>query len=167
MDKIKFIWGGILVAVVIAIGGYFFPQVVEDAFGRVGTAFRNGICVGDSSANCTPTQYALTIGSNGSTIYELKATTCELIGTNRTHTATSTFAYDCAITGLTSSDVVMAQIATSTDFSDALSGWSITAAKASSTSGFITVILDNRTGGSANPSATGVGSTTNVWYIDN
>lgn len=38
-----------LVAIVIAVGGYFFPQV-QTAFGEIGTRFNNGLYVGPVSA---------------------------------------------------------------------------------------------------------------------
>ena len=107
----------------------------------------------------------LKVGTNGSTIAELKATTCDLIGTDASHAASTTIPYDCAITGIASGDVVIAQLATTTS---ALSGtyWDIVAAKASTTAGYITVLLYNN-GASAVPSATAVGSSTNALYIDN
>lgn len=108
-----------------------------------------------------------TIGTNGSAITELKATTCALIGTDGSQAASTSVPYDCAVTGIASGDVVLAQIATSTDFAGPVFGWDIIAAKASTTAGYVTVLLANKTGAAATPSISGVGSTTNIWYMDN
>lgn len=109
-------------------------------------------------------QGGLKVGPSGTILSQLIKGTCELIGTNVTQTGSSTLPYDCAVTGVVSGDNVMAQISTSTAFKT-LNGWSLTGSKASSTSGYITVLLSNHTGASANPSATGVGSTTSYLII--
>jgi hypothetical protein len=106
----------------------------------------------------------LKVGANGSTITEMKATTCDLIGTTFTQPATTSVAYDCAVTGVASGDVVFAQLKTATG---TVGSWDITRSMASTTAGYITVLLTNHTGVTAVPSATAVGSSTNVFYIDN
>lgn len=98
-------------------------------------------------------------GSSGSRVGPVISNTCELIGTHVTQAGSSTLPYDCAVTGVVSGDYVLAQLATSTAFKT-LNGWEIVGAKASTTSGFITVLLSNLTGGSADPSATSVASST-------
>lgn len=100
----------------------------------------------------------LQIGQRGSEVKNLLKGTCALIGSDVSQTGTSTKAYDCAVTGVVSGDIVHAQLATSTPFS-ASRNWAITAAQASSTSGFITVLLTNL-GQTAVPSASAVGSST-------
>ena len=105
------------------------------------------------------------IGTNGSTITELQATTCALIGTDASQAASSTVAYDCAVTGVASGDVVMAQLATSTPRAG-VGHWNIVGSKASTTAGFVTVMLFNH-GAAAVPSVTAVGSSTQIWYMDN
>lgn len=109
---------------------------------------------------------ALQIGSAGSVISELRATTCNLIGTDGSQAASSTAAYDCAVTGIASGDVVMAQLNRATAFGTNI-GWTIHASKASTTAGYVTVILGNWSGVAAVPSVTAVGSTTQIWYMDN
>lgn len=106
------------------------------------------------------------IGTNGATMTELKATTCNLIGTNGSHTASTTVAYDCAVTGVASGDVVLAQLASSTPVGGGAFGWDIRGAIASTTAGYVTVLLYNG-GPSVVPSATSVGSSTQIWYMDN
>ena len=118
-----------------------------------------------SFSGATTFTSTLTLGTNGSAVSELKAAQCNLIGMNVSHAASTTKPYDCAITGIASGDVVFAQLASSTPVGGT-SGWRIDAAKASTTAGYITVLLFNR-GPAAIPSATSVGSSTNVLYIDN
>lgn len=151
-----------LIAIVIAVSGHFFPQA-QELLGASGTRFPNGIAVGTGAS--VSTAGTLVIGANGSSISEFKATTCNLIGTDASQPASTTVAYDCAVTGIASGDVVMAILASSTPrFGQ---GWDIKAAIASTTAGFLTVLLSNETGTAAVPSATSVGSSTNVWYLDN
>ena len=110
----------------------------------------------------------LKVGSNGSTIAELKATTCNFLGMDVSHAATSTKPYDCAITGLASGDVVLAQLATSSPNAGQTDiGWFMRSCHASTTTAYITCDITNFTGGAATPSVTAVGSSTNVWYLDN
>lgn len=101
------------------------------------------------------------MGSSGTALTNVVGTACDLIGTNGSQAATSTVAYDCAVAGVTSSDRVIAQLATSTPVG-ASSAWWISAAKASTTAGFVTVLLSHN-GPAAVPSATNVGSSTSVW----
>lgn len=151
---------GLVIAIIIAVCGLFFPQA-QALLGRIGTAFPNGISIG---AGTVSTAGSLVIGASGSSINELKATTCDLIGTNASHAASTTIAYDCAVTGIASGDVVMAQLATST--ARGFGAWGIVGSLASTTSGFVTVILNN-SGLAAVPSVSSVGSSTQIWYMDN
>jgi hypothetical protein len=129
-------------------------------------SFVEGLFAGNSRQLEITRNGALKIGDNGATFAELKATTCNLIGTDGSQTASTTVAYDCAITGIASGDVVLAQLATTTVYVGGSAGWLITASKASTTSGYITVLLSNLTGSNRVPSASNVGSSTNVWYAD-
>jgi len=106
------------------------------------------------------------IGANGSEIAELKAGQCTLIVGTVAHAASTTKAYDCAFTGVTSTDVVTdAMFATTTAvLYDNM--FTIQYAAPSTTAGFITVLVFNP-GAARNLSATGIASTTNVMYIDN
>lgn len=116
-------------------------------------------------------QGGLHIGPNGSTINELKATTCNFLGMDVSHAATSTKPYDCAVTGLASGDVVMAQIASSSPTAGQTTiGWLIRSCHASTTADYLTCDWFNATGASSVPSAVAndrIGSSTNVWYMDN
>lgn len=108
-------------------------------------------------------QNSLSVGPNGTQIAQVLKGTCNLIGTNASQAASSTLAYDCAVTGVKSGDTVFAQLASSTPVGGA-AGWSISATLASSTNGYITVLLVNR-GVAAVPSATHVGSSTQYLIV--
>lgn len=52
MKNTKSIWAGILIAIILAVGSYFFPKVKEvtpDELGSVGTRFPNGLVSGSGS----------------------------------------------------------------------------------------------------------------------
>lgn len=104
------------------------------------------------------------VGANGSDIHELKATTCNLLGMDASHNATSTKPYQCNVTGVASDDVVLAQLSTTTA-NTLYGGWVITSAVAT-TSSAVQITILNLTGAAAVPSATAVGSSTNIWYAD-
>lgn len=118
---------------------------------------------GYNSAKDINTTGGFTVGSSGTTFAKQIGTTCNLIGTDGSQTASTSKAYDCAVTGVTASDIVFAQLATTTTATINCPGWWITAAKASSTAGFVTVILANSACGAAVPSVTSVGSSTKIW----
>lgn len=166
MQKDTFARVGILIAMVIAIGFGVVNQMaistLAGAAGRVGTVFPDGLGVGTS----TVTRYDLTVGNGGTALSGLIANSCNLIGTDSSQPATSTKAYDCAITGMTPSYKVFAQLASTTPVILAAtgsgSGWLIVGSSASSTAGFVTVLLHNGSGTAAVPSATNVGSSTKV-----
>lgn len=103
----------------------------------------------------------VTFGSSGTTFNKIIEGTCSagLIGFDTTQTASSTRPYDCAVTGVVSGDVVMITNATTSALWNGANGstgygaWYVSGAKASSTSGFITVGVTNATGLSGVPSA--------------
>lgn len=148
-----------LVAIVIAIGGYMYPQVQSAVSHFGGTTNYDALQVSK-----------LTVGASGVGMGQFSPTTCNLIGTDASQAASSSKAYDCAVTGITSGDPVIALIATSTTANAATGaaslcpGWQIVGAKASTTAGYATVILANNSCGAAVPSATSVGSSTNIWF---
>ncbi len=160
MTNLKLIWAGITVAIVIAIGGYFYP-VVQQLAGSVGSRFPNGLAVGSSAS---VTQNKLTIGNSGTALGNVISTTCNLIGTDASQAASSTLPYDCAVTGVTSSFNAWAQLGTSTPRSGGGSYWEITSAKASTTAGYVTVLLYNG-GAAATPSLSNIGSSTKIIAI--
>lgn len=124
----------------------------------VGTLYADAV----SSASVVPT--TLTVGANGSTISEMKATTCALAHGGATVAATSTLHVKCSVTGVAPGDVVFAQIGATSTVAQA--GWMITQAKAGDIAGEISVALVNLTGVAATVPL-GIASTTNIWYIDN
>lgn len=138
------------IAIVIAIGGYFFPQVSK-TLGAVtpGTRFPHGISIG------LPANSPTNIG-------DIKSGSCNLISSAFTGiAASSSLPYDCAVAGVVSTDQVFAQFATS---SSPYGGWLITGAAASSTAGFITINAVNNTGGAAVMPAS-VASTTKYFIV--
>lgn len=153
---------GLLITVVIAIGGYYFPQV-QKALGVVGTRFPNGLAVGSTAS---VTQNKMTIGNSGTAIGNFLFGTCNLLGADMTQAASSTKSYDCAVTGATSASIVFAQLSTTTgEFALGNQLWDIVSAKGSTTADFITVRLFNGTNASTIPSAANVGSSTNYLII--
>lgn len=144
MNK-TFVYGGIMIAIVIAIAGLFFPQV-QSFVGRVGTQFPHGIVVGSNTFS--PSNLSL-----------VKAGTCSILA-NASVAATSTANFDCAFTGVRSGDVV---VVTQVSSSTVASQYVIKGANASSTADFITFSVLNLTGAAATPAATnGFGSSTQV-----
>ncbi len=164
-------YGGVLavVAVVIAIVAFYFPKQVIVDFGNKTASFwdtAEGYKVDGTTVINGSGQ--LILGTNGSTVTELKAALCDISGTTDTsHAATSTKYYYCAVTGVASGDVVFAQLA-STSALNVIGSWVITDAKASSTAGFIDLMIMNLTGAARVPSAAvgGFASSTNVLYLD-
>ncbi len=160
------LWIALVVVAIIAIGGCFYPQV-QKAVSHIGlagetnyntlgvTGLKVGASCGDSfgsstAAGCRPTAH-LIVG------------TCALLGLDVSQAASTTVPYDCAVTGVTSSDNVIASFSTTTAVSVGWAGqpsWLISGAKASSTAGFITIGLTNLSGAAKVPSATNIGSTT-------
>lgn len=148
MESSKTAFYLVLVAIVIAIGGYFFPAIQHLA-GEVGTRFPNGLSVGNSTTvpgGVAPTQGKLTIGLTGTPLGQVMASTCALIANSYTVAASSTVPMDCAVTNALSTDLVFAQFATSTQIGQG--GWAVRGSSASSTNGFITITVVNSTGAS-------------------
>lgn len=129
-----------LVAIVIAICACFLPlrQTVAPSSGSVtnGTAYPHGIQVGNPS----------TLGVYPTNLATILSSTCALIASTYTVAATSSVNMDCSVPGSILGDLAFAQFASSTTPG---SGWSISGAAASSTSGFVTFTVYNGTGASA------------------
>lgn len=143
MDKTKLALGVALVAMVIAIGGYFFPQIKGSvlSFGGVTNydevdvdALRVGSGCGAGSSSCVAPRLDL-----------VAVGTCSLIAPSFTVAASTTVSMDCAVSGVTSGDFVFAQFATSTTLGN---GWAINGASASTTAGYATFRVTNWTGAS-------------------
>lgn len=162
MENHKFLWGAILVVMIIAIGAYSFPAsrvVIDKALGAVGTRFPNGLAVGSTAS---VTQNKLTVGNAGTAIGNLVFGTCTILA-NASVAATSTSNFDCAFTGAVSGDKVVASLAASSTLA---SQYVIKGVSASSTSDFITFSILNLTGGAAVPAATnGFGSSTQIILV--
>lgn len=152
MTSEKKLWVALIAVAIIAIGGYWYPQV-EKLAGSIttGTNFKYGISVGNTaSLGVVPTNFSKIFGG-----------TCSLIAPVYTVTASSTVAMDCAITGAVSTDLVDAWFATSTATG---AGWSVVGSSASSTAGFITLRVVNNTGTNAIIPAS-IASSTDYWIF--
>lgn len=114
-----------------------------------------GVLVGPVNTGANTLQ----IGTNGTSLSQLLKGNCALIGMDASQAATTTEPYDCAVANVKSGDVVLAQLELSASLGTQ-PGWVITGAKASTTPGYITVLVENITGAAAVPSVTGVGSST-------
>lgn len=151
-----------VVALIIGVGGYMYPQFVttqpivteEEQFGAAtpGTRFPHGITIGLPASSPTNVSKILT-GS------------CNMIGADASVTASSTSSFDCAIPGVISTDRVVAMLSTTTNVANSPLNWNIMSAKASTTAGFVTFRLTNLSGANAVPSATAVGSSTSYIVI--
>jgi len=168
----KIVYGGILIAIVIAVGGYVFPQVKQVAIELgSGTRFQHGISIGTATA---PAANGMKIGDNGSEFTELKMFSCtSIIGANTAQVASTTAPYDCAVTGVASGDLVFAMMSTSSPYSSAVADvfiglpFHLVGAKASTTAGYVTLMWENDMGRTGTLGATGgVASTTNILYGD-
>ncbi len=153
---------------VVAIGLAIFAVLnAGPSFGSVGTRFPNGLAVGTTA---TVTQNKLTIGNSGTALGNViygTGTGFPLIVTSQaayTQAASTTQPYDIAVAGLVAGCTVNVTYATSTA---TLIGaqWPILGVKASTTAAFATVVIANYTGTAANPSVTGIASSTNVVAI--
>lgn len=133
-----------VVAIVIAIGGYFFPSIAPHAFGGV------------TNYDEVDTTALKVGGSNGSRVGPIIIGTGALISANVSVAASSSQEFDIAVTGVVPGDSVNAQIASSTVASSL--GWQVRSAIASSTAGFVAVVLSNLTGAAANPHTAGIDS---------
>lgn len=157
---IDYLFKGISVLSLVLVAGLYFGSGAQ-TFGGVAptTTFTStiladqGIRVGSSTATTVK-------------IGKVIPATCNLIGMNASHLASTSQPYDCSVTGARPGDMVWAQLATSSQTSLS-GGWIISDAKASTTNNYITVRVVNLTGGDAVPSASRVGSSTQVLIVRN
>lgn len=105
----------------------------------------------------------LKVTDAGTQIDNLLVGTCNMVGMDVTQTATTTSAYDCAVTGVVAGDIVLANFPTTTPSTNL--GWHLLGVNASSTAGYITFLVQNLTGADAVPSASAVGSSTPYMVI--
>lgn len=165
---------GVLAVLALLGTGYLYLSSYTSMLGASGytnfqkVSFLQGLDAGPRSQFNVTNQGVVTIGPSGSSITELKATTCDMLNANTSINASTTgYVYCTGITGLASGDVVMAQLSTTSMGTLFTSGWVIISAKASSTAGAIDFRLANYSGTARAPAAVNVGSSTNVWYMDN
>lgn len=149
--KVNVALGLTLIAIVIAVGGYFFPQI-QNVLGAStpGTRYPHGITVGNAANS--PTNIA-----------DIKVGTGALIVGTQTQSASTTAPYDIAVSGVVSGDLVSSALFATTTGNGAFGGsgqWIIIGGKASSTSGFITLTVFNNTGGTSNLGISGIASST-------
>lgn len=137
-----------VVAVVIAIAGLFFPLVRQAA-----APLLQGVTNYDE-VDATAIKIG---GSSGSRVGPIITGTCSLIAPSFTVAASTTVSMDCAVTGVVTGDVVFAQFATSTSNGN---GWIVTGASASTTSNYITLRVTNFVGVSSIIPASIASSTT-------
>jgi hypothetical protein len=141
--------------VALGLGGFLIVQNGQNLGGAAYEAltkqFGNG------------SQGGIIVG-NGTQLLQVLKGTCNLVGADVSQAATTSAPYDCAVSGVQSGDLVIAQLGTTTQNASSLR-WNIEAAVASSTSGYITLRLSNGTGASAKPSVTSVGSSTQYVII--
>ncbi len=103
------------------------------------------------------------LGSSGTAQSNQVSASCNLQNTNASLAATtSQYVYCTGVTGVTSADNVIMQLSTTTANSR-FGQWNLWGVKASTTAGAIDAMLYNGSGASAVPSATAIGSSTNVW----
>ena len=132
-----------LVAVIIAIGGYFFPQVSAGLLGgttNYDTIAVSGFQVGSGCNNGFGSCAGTLMSANN-----FGTTTLIGAGTAMTVTASTTKEIDFACTA-TSADQVLAFFAPTTTVAVNGQGWSINYARASTTSGFCTAVVVNASG---------------------
>lgn len=139
-----------LVAVIIAIGSYFHAV---PSFGAASgqshfqkESFLQGLAAGVRDQFSVDNLGKVTIGASGTAVTQLLKGTCSLIGDTYTVIASTTKAFDCAVTGALTGDLVFPGNATSTV---AGLGWENSSGSASSTAGFITIRVSNSTGANA------------------
>lgn len=142
-----------LMLILVLVGGN--QSVPKDSIGGVtnyDSVESAGLAIG---SGCDNEDSACT----GTTVTQIIESTCTLIYSDSQITASTTKAFDCAVTGVVSGDRVFVDIATSTP--PGFGAWLLAGASASSTSGFVTLQIANFTGGTRNiPMA--IGSSTKV-----
>lgn len=163
-----FLKGAAAVLVALTVGVALGAWLVRDnqqTLGASGTRFPNGLSTNSTSPSAGQLlTTTLKVGSTGTSVAQLNYLVGgTLIGAAGSQTASTTVAYDVAVTGVTSTAGCVAQIATSTPTGASVgSTWNISGCKASTTAAFVTVMVSNYTGGNAIP-ATAIGSNISIW----
>lgn len=123
--------------------------------------FGNALYVGTSQQFAVSNAGSLTLGTSGTATAGLNWSRCALIASTYSVTASTTVPMDCALTGASPNDFVMAQFGTTTVPTATVGGWRIVGASASSTAGYDTLQIRNDTGATAIIPAQ-IASSTNV-----
>lgn len=157
-----------LIAIVVSASGLVGGNTNQ--FGASGTRFPNGISADSTSPSAGQVRGStLTITGaatlNGTTF--VTAGSGVFLGANLAQAATTSKEYDIAVPGVVAGDKIIISLPTTTPATN--EGWKVLGASASSTSGYITVKLQNLTGGTQSIAAGGNagsnswGSTTQYW----
>lgn len=169
MDKTKLALGVALVAVVIAIGGYFYPSA-SALFGSASptgpfyysqAGFNAGAAFGNRSQSYFDSSGKLTVGASGTATTQIISGTCNLAqATPGSFAASTTAQFLCPVTGVASGDLVIADLpvgagANLNGSGSTGLGFAVVSAYATS-SNYIGITLANLTGASTStfPQAT-------------
>lgn len=145
-----------LIALVIAVGGYFYPQV-QKGFGQIVDTFTGDIFDATTSYKLNGTAFysstGLTVGSGGTALANIITGNCTIWTPATTITGTTTQQAVCqaatnggisALTGVTTDSICSVRMASSTVTT--LAGLVVEGQSASSTAGSIVFGLANLTG---------------------
>lgn len=151
MDYIKLIISAIIGGVLVLGGFLLLNQAKAGTFGAAVAA--NVTTVGNPWVFTSSQK----IGSSGTALSNRVVATCSMIANNASVGTTTQYAYCTGVTGVVSTDLIVASFATSsTAFADS---WQIVGAKASSTAGVIDFAVIGKAGVALSAGTT-VGSTT-------
>lgn len=158
-------WGALVLTLVLGASLLFGGKLAGSVIEVLQTDFRNGLKVAGNlvlSGNDNTGTFTLTVGgSNGTALSRVNSGTCYIQAYAATIAATSTATVECqgtafvrtittaftsALTGITSSSAVQAELSADTA-GTTVGGLVLTAAQASTTSGYITLRIYNATGG--------------------
>jgi hypothetical protein len=186
MDNKFYQWTAIVIVGVIAVISLFSTHIPKSGVAGFGATSAGNLLAenyipyvlyngGYNSAKDLNITGGITFGTSGTTFNKIITGTGALIvpsGAGATVNASSTKAFDMAVSGVVSGDTVIVQFATSTALSGVLYGagnlggpFTIVGAAASTTSGFITVVVGNLSSANTSISASGIASSTNYEII--
>ncbi len=138
MNSLKNVWVAIAVVAVLAITGLFTP-VGQKAAASLGFG---------AQTNFTDVKVSSSFqwGTSGTQFARLNSGTCSLtgiqVGTSTLATSTVGF-YSCAATGVEPTDLVQADMQFASSTATTTGQWTIVGSSASSTAGYINVLLYN------------------------
>lgn len=145
----------VLVILMVLVGGNQSVPRFAGITNYDALELNDGLMVTASSTQLNSLKIGLGGGSNG-TLSSVLTGTCTFIGTTLSVAATTTQAFDCAVTGARAGDNVFVQLATSTPTLN--EGWTVVGANASTTNDFITIKLFNGIGAATTTQAASVNS---------